>query len=173
DRVSEFLRPEHFADARHGRIYAAIARLVEHGQIADPVTLKNFFEQDGSLDEIGGPQYLARLAASVATIINAEDYGRTIYDRYLRRELINLGEEIVNEAYKVELDKSALNQIEIAEEHLYRLATTGQIEGGFKSFDLALREALHVAEAAYKREGHIAGVSTGRTDLDKLGRKSD
>jgi replicative DNA helicase len=168
DRVSEFLRPEHFADARHGRIYAAIMRLIEHGQIADPVTLKNYFEHDGALDDVGGSQYLARLAASVVTIINTEDYGRTIYDRFLRRELINLGEEVVNEAYKVELDKNALSQIEIAEEHLYQLATTGQVEGGFKSFDLALREALTVAEAAYKREGHIAGVSTGLTDLDKL-----
>jgi replicative DNA helicase len=168
DRVSEFLRAEHFADARHGRIYAAVARLIEHGQIADPVTLKNFFEQDGALDDIGGAQYLARLAASVVTIINTEDYGRTIYDRFLRRELINLGEDVVNEAYKVELDKNALSQIEIAEEHLYKLATEGKVEGGFKSFDLALREALHVAEAAYKREGHIAGVATGLTDLDKL-----
>ena len=168
DRVSEFLRAEHFADARHGRIYAAVARLIEHGQIADPVTLKNFFEQDGALDDIGGAQYLARLAASVVTIINAEDYGRTIYDRFLRRELINLGEDVVNEAYKVELDKSALSQIEIAEEQLYKLATEGKVEGGFKSFDLALREALNVAEAAYKREGHIAGVATGLTDLDQL-----
>jgi replicative DNA helicase len=168
DRVSEFLRAEHFADARHGRIYAAIARLIEHGQIADPVTLKNFFEQDGALDDIGGAQYLARLAASVVTIINTEDYGRTIYDRFLRRELIDLGEEVVNEAYKVELDKTALSQIEIAEEHLYKLATEGKVEGGFKSFDFALREALNVAEAAYKREGHIAGVSTGLADLDKL-----
>ncbi|MHA1537254.1 MAG: DnaB-like helicase N-terminal domain-containing protein, partial [Alphaproteobacteria bacterium] len=101
DRVSEFLRPEHFADARHGQIFEAAGRLIDHGQIADPVILKNFFENDGSLDDIGGTDYLSRLAASVVTIINAEDYGRTIHDRHLRRELIDLGGEVVNRAYEV------------------------------------------------------------------------
>src|ERR1700722_3671328 len=82
-RVSEFLFPEHFADAVHGRIYAAISKLVERGQVANPVALKNLFDQDGALAEIGGAAYLARLAGSVVTIINAEDYGRTIHDLYL------------------------------------------------------------------------------------------
>src|SRR6266568_8329427 len=75
-RVAEFLAPEHFANAVHGRIFAAIGKLIERGQIANPVTLKNLFDQDGALAEIGGAQYLARLATSVVTIINVEDYGR-------------------------------------------------------------------------------------------------
>ena len=81
-RVSEFLRAEHFALGVHGRIYAAINKLMERGQLANPVTLKNLFEQDDALQEVGGAQYLVRLAASVVTIINAEDYGRTIHDLF-------------------------------------------------------------------------------------------
>jgi replicative DNA helicase len=170
DRVSEFLRPEHFADSRHGRIYEVAGRLIDHGQIADPVTLKNYFEQDGDLNEIGGTQYLARLAASVVTIINAEDYGHTIHDRHLRRELITLGGDVVNRAYEVELETTATDQIEIAEDALYQLATHGHTEGGFVGFGEALTEAVKMAEIAYKRDSHVAGVSTGLRDLDtKLG----
>src|SRR5580692_3901330 len=75
-RVSDFLDPEHFGNAVHGRIYAAIGKLIERGQIANPVTLKNLFDQDGALAEIGGAQYLTPLAEAAVTIINAEDYGR-------------------------------------------------------------------------------------------------
>ena len=91
-RVSEFLQPDHFGNALHGRIFAAISKLVERGQIANPVTLKNLFDQDATLTEVGGAQYLVRLAEAAVTVINAEDYGRTVYDLYLRRELITLGE---------------------------------------------------------------------------------
>src|ERR1700691_3098020 len=111
-RVAEFLRQEHFAEAVHGRIFAAIAKLIERGQIANPVTLKNLFDQDGALQEIGGAQYLARLAASVVTIINADDYGRTIHDLHLRRQLITIGEDVVNDAFEHDLDRQANQQIE-------------------------------------------------------------
>src|SRR6185312_1965365 len=87
-RVSDFLEPEHFGNAVHARIYAAIGKLIERGQIANPVTLKNLFDQDGALAEIGGSQYLTRLAEAAVTIINAEDYGRRIHDLHLRRQLI-------------------------------------------------------------------------------------
>src|SRR6201981_4214305 len=99
-RVSEFLYAEHFGYAVHGRIFAAIGKLVERGQIANPVTLKNLFDQDGALAEIGGAQYLARLAGAAVTIINAEDYGRHIHDLFLRRQLIVLGEDIVNDDFR-------------------------------------------------------------------------
>ncbi len=168
DRVSDFLRAEHFADERHGRIYAAGSRLIDHGQIADPVTLKNYFEQDGSLTDIGGADYLARLAASVVSIINAEDYGRAIFDCYLRRQLIGLGEDVVNRAHEMDVDSNAQTQIEAAEQSLFDLATTGYYEGGFTDFGEALKEAIHLAEAAYKRDSHVSGVGTGLTDLDKL-----
>ncbi|HZS84080.1 MAG TPA: replicative DNA helicase [Stellaceae bacterium] len=168
NRVSEFLLPEHFAEAVHGRIYAAIAKLIERGQIANPVTLKNYFDQDGALAEIGGAAYLARLAASVVTIINVEDYGRTIHDLYLRRQLIALGEDVVNEAHSHDLDRDAVQQIEAAEKRLFDLAETGQLDGGFQPFDTALKTAIGMAESAFKRSGKTTGVSTGFTDMDKL-----
>ena len=167
-RVAEFLEPQHFSEAVHGRIFGAIAKLVERGQIANPVTLKNFFDQDEALQEIGGAQYLVRLATSVVTIINAEDYGRTIRDLYLRRQLIAIGEELVNDAYAHDLDRGAPQQIESAEKHLFELATSGQREGGFQSFVDALGKAIGMAETAFKRNGRTTGISTGFIDLDAL-----
>ena len=167
DRVIEFLRAEHFADGRHGRIFEAAGRLIELNQIADPITLKNYFEADGSLDDIGGAEYLVRLAGSVVTVLNAEDYGRTILDRFLRRELINIGEDVVNRAHEVTFESNASDQIEHAEEELFRLATDGEQEADLKPFKSALIEAVNVAEAAYKRDGNLAGVATHLTDVDK------
>src|ERR1051326_1203908 len=130
DKVNEFLRPVHFADALHGRIYEAAGKLIERGQIANALTLKSLFDQDPALIEHGGAAYLARLAGSVVTIINAEDYGRVIHDLHLRRQLIELGEEMVNTAHGQDLDLPATGQIETAEEQLFRLSETGDIENG-------------------------------------------
>ncbi|MGE0260501.1 MAG: replicative DNA helicase, partial [Alphaproteobacteria bacterium] len=166
-RVAEFLLQEHFGNAVHGRIYGAIGKLVERGLIADPVTLKNLFDQDGALAEIGGAQYLAHLVNSAVTIINAEHYGRTIHDLYLRRELITVGQDIVTEAFEHDLDDPATEQIERAEAKLFELASSGQAEGGPREFRVALTSAITMAQAAFKRDGKIVGVATGFTDLDK------
>ena len=166
-RVAEFLLQEHFGNAVHGRIYAAIAKLIERGQIADPVTLKNLFDQDGALADIGGAQYLGSLVNSAVTIINAEHYGRTIHDLYLRRELITVGQDIVTEAFDHDLDDPATEQIERAEAKLFELASSGQAEGGPREFRVALTSAITMAQAAFKRDGKIVGVATGFTDLDK------
>src|SRR5207248_2078601 len=169
-RVAEFLLPEHFGNAVHGRIYAAISRLIERGQIANPVTLKRLSAQDGGLQEIGGAQYLARLAESAVTIINAEHYGRTIHDLHLRRELITIGQDVVTDAFQHDLDDPAVEQIERAEQKLFELATAGQAEGGPQPFARALTNAITMAEAAFKRDGKTVGVATGFLDLDeKLG----
>jgi replicative DNA helicase len=170
DKVNEFLRPEHFADALHGRIYEAAGTLIQRGQIANFLTLRNLFDQDPALLEAGGAKYLARLENAVVTIINAEDYGRTIHDLFLRRELINLGEEVVNEAFAYDLDLPAKDQIEAAEQKLYQLAEVGQTEGGFEILSDAMTSAITMAEAAFKRQSHVTGVTTGLRDLDrKLG----
>jgi replicative DNA helicase len=166
-RVAEFLLPEHFGNAVHGRIYAAIGKLIERGQIANPVTLKNLFDQDGALAEIGGALYLARLAESAVTIINTEHYGRTIHDLHLRRELITIGQDVVTEAFQHDLDDPAVGQIERAEAKLFELASSGQAEGGFQPFTTALASAITMAQAAFKRDGKTVGVATGFTDLDK------
>lgn len=168
ERVSEFLRPEHFANRVHGRIFEAVGRLVERGQVADPITLKQYFEADQDLGEIGGFAYLMRLANAVVSIINAEDYGRTIHDLFLRRQLIELGEGMVNDAFKDDLDSDGKGQIEEAEQKLFGLASAGDIEGGFKPLRQALAASLRTAEAAHRRDGELSGVSTGLRDLDKL-----
>ena len=170
DRVNEFLRPDHFADPVHGRIYEAAGTLIQRGQIANFLTLRNLFDQDPGLVEAGGSKYLARLENAVVTIINAEDYGHTVHDLFLRRQLIDLGETVVNEAFAFDLDISAVEQIEDAEQKLFLLAETGQTEGGLQPLTGALGCAIAIAEQAFKRDSHVTGVTTGLTDLDrKLG----
>jgi replicative DNA helicase len=166
-RVTEFLSAEHFGNAVHGRIYAAIGKLLERGQIANPITLKNLFDQDAALIEIGGAQYLARLAASAVTIVNAEHYGRTIHDLHFRRELITIGQDVVTDAFSHDLDDPAVEQIERAEQRLFELAETGR-SGVSRLQAVSIASALQRAEAAYKGEG--VGLLSGLRDLDnKLG----
>jgi replicative DNA helicase len=175
DRVSEFLLADHFADDRHGKIYSAIGKLIERGSLANPVTLKNFFEQAGpegaaTLAELGGTPYLAKLAGSVVTVVNAVDYARTVHDLFLRRQLIDIGEEVANGAYAFDLETTAEKQIEVAEQKLFTLASTGNSERALDSFSSALRKAIDLADAAHKRQSHVTGVTTGLIDLDrKLG----
>ncbi len=168
EKVSDFLKPEHFADPVHGRIYAAVSTLIERSQVADPRTLKNFLEQDGALADIGGSGYLVRLAEESVTILNAMEYGRIIHDLAIRRELIALGNDVVNDAYVYDLEVTATDLIESTEQNLFDLATTGQYEGGFQAFDHSLETAICEAQAAFKREGQLTGVATGLKDLDKL-----
>ncbi len=167
ERVGDFLRPEHFFAAAHSRIYEAVVTLTERGQSASPVTLKSYFEKDEDLAHVGGAEYLADLAANVVSVINTADYGRTIYDLHLRRELIALGEGIVNESFSHTLDKDANATIENAEARLFKLAETGEIRGGFTTLRDSVLTAIEIAEVAYKTEGHVTGVSTGLRDLDK------
>ncbi len=167
EKVGDFLSGKHFLDPVHGRIYEACRRLIERGQLANPITLKSLFDQDDSLKTLGGAQYLVTLAASLVTVINADDYGITIKDAFLRRELIELGEQVVNEAYSHTLESPAAQQIEIAEGKLFSLAETDNIEGGLQAFNTALIESIRMAEAAYKRDGGLAGVASRFQDLDR------
>jgi replicative DNA helicase len=168
ERVSEFLRPEHFADPLHGRIYEACARLIERGQIADGTTLKHVFDTDPQFAEVGGADYIARLARAAVTVINAGDYGRIVHDLHLRRRLIDLGEDVVNDAYDTTLPEGASEQIQSAEQKLYDLATAGDFEGGFQPFHDAIASAIDMAQSAFQREGRLAGIATGFGRLDLL-----
>jgi replicative DNA helicase len=168
ERVAEFLLPEHFADPVHARIYEACGKLLDQSRLANAITLKNLFAQSDELAEIGGAQYLAQLQSSYVSIINARDYARTIHDLFLRRQLIGLGDDMVNDAFDYDPDVTAMAQIEKAEVSLYNLAESGQTEGGLKSFRVAITEAVNMAEVAFRRDGHIAGTPTGFTDVDKL-----
>ena len=166
ERVSEFLAPEHFADPVHGRIYQAISRRVEAGQLADAVTLKAEFEHSGVLDEVGGTAYLAQLLTAMVGIINAGDYGQTVHDAWLRRQLIDVGETLVNRAFGAEPELDGRDQMEAAEQQLFDLATKGGTEGGFVTFERALTLAIESAERAFQRSGGVSGLSTGLRDLD-------
>ena len=166
----DFLRPEHFYAPAHQRIFEAIRLLLDRGQTVSPVTMKGYFEQDEDLAKVGGAGYLADLAASVISIINTHDYGRTIYELHLRRELITVGEEIVNDSHTHDLDRDAMNVIESAESRLFTLAETGDVRGGFITLRDSVVTAIDIAEKAYHSDGHVTGVTTGLVDLDaKLG----
>lgn len=166
EKVSEFLKPDHFAEAANGHIYKAISKLIERGHVADPITLKNFFDQDALLDKIGGTQYLAHLAASFVSLINVEHYGRIIRDMAVRRHLIHLAHDIASKAYDGDLDITAIDQIESAEKKLYELSSSGQSERDFQSFSTALTQSIQAAKIAKKSDSSIVGVTSGLKDLD-------
>ncbi len=165
-RVSDFLEPVHFFEDLHRRIYEVATSLIKAGKVATPITLKTFLG-DADLGGVTVSQYLARLAAEATTVINAEDYGRTIYDLAIRRSLIGIGEDMVNVAYDAPVETSPRDQIEETERRLYELAEKGKYDGGFQRFSDALTTAIDMAAAAYKRDGGLSGIATGLRDLDR------
>ena len=176
DRVASIIRSKHFYDPVHARISDVAAARIAKNNLASPVTLKAFFEDDEGLKELGGPAYLARLAGAAIGAYAVRDYAQMIYDLAVRRELIRLGQDISARARRVETDTDPKEQIVAAEQALYTLSEQGQTESGFQSFLRAVTDAVNVANAAYQREGGLAGISTGLIDLDaKLGglHKSD
>ena len=167
-RVSDFLAPEHFFESVHQRIFDVVTQLIRANKTATPVTLKTFLDNDEPIGDVPVPQYLARLAAAATTIINAEDYGRTIYELATRRRLISIGEDMVNMAYDAPVDMAPAKQIEQTEQRLFELAETGKYGSGFQRFADALKDAIDMASAAYQRDGHLSGISSGLRDLDDL-----
>jgi replicative DNA helicase len=165
-RVSDFLEPKHFFEPVHRRIYELAGGLVRANKLATPVTLKTFLPADFDIAGLSLNQYLARLAAEATTIINAEDYGRTVYDLSIRRDLIAIGEEMVNIAYDAPVDATPASHIEDAERKLYEIAETGRYDSGFQRFAQALTTAVDMAARAYQRDGSLSGLGTGLTDLD-------
>jgi replicative DNA helicase len=165
-RVSDFLEPKHFLETIHQRIYELVGGLIRAGKLATPVTLKTFLPAELDIAGLTVNQYLARLAAEATTIINAEDYGRTVYDLSIRRDLITIGEDMVNLAYDAPVDATPQSHIEGAERKLYELAETGRYESGFQRFAQALTTAVDMAARAYQRDGSLSGLATALTDLD-------
>ena len=166
--VSGFLEAGHFFEPVHGRIYEAATGLIERGMRATPVTLKTYFERDDALADVGGANYLARLASAAVSLRNAEDYGRVVHDCHLRRELIAVGEDMVHTAHDPSVDEPAMRQIEGAEQSLFQLAEHGKHEGGFQGFQQTVGDTLAGIEAAYKSDSRLTGVGTGLADLDNM-----
>src|SRR3974390_2884474 len=169
-RVTDFLEPQHFFEPIHQQIYDISRSLIRTGKLASPVTLKTFLPADLDIAGLALAQHLARRAPGATTIINAVDYGRTVYDLAIRRELIQIGEDMVNVAFDAPVDFAPRDQIEDAERRLYDLAATGRYGGGFQKVETALTTAVDMAARAYQREGRLSGLATGLTDLDtKMG----
>jgi len=169
NRVSNFLRAEHFYEPVHQRIFDAIAIFIDRGMIANLVTLKHHFEQDPALKAINQGDYLVQLSALSSTIINVNDYAKTIVDLALRRNLINIGEDIVNDAYNSDIKSTANSLIEQAEQELFNLGNSGrEMSANFRSMKASLSNALEKIQLAFKRQEAITGISTGFIDLDKI-----
>jgi replicative DNA helicase len=169
NRVSEFLREEHFYEPSHQKIYSQILHNVEKVNIvANQVTLKQFFENDESTKAIGGALYLSTLLGSASSIVDISHYARVIYDLALKRQLSMVGEDIVNRVYGAEEKTSATDQIEMAEGELFKLSEHGNGRSDFRSISVSLKETLDKTLLAKQRDSHISGVSTGLADLDKI-----
>ena len=166
-RISGIVQAEHFYNPIHLRIFDSIAILIERGNLADAIVLKNRFSQDETLVDIGGVEYLALLLDNAPPGSTAPEYAKLVFDLAMRRELIRLGEEIKAEATDPDSDADAQDQITKAESQLYNLAEIGGTQSGFVSFENALIKSIEMAGAAFSRDGHLSGTATGLIDLDR------
>lgn len=166
ERVSAFLRAEHFVLAENARVFDACRNLIDRGQTADPVSMKAWADADTTLAGVGGSEYLARLFDCRTTPISAVEYGRLVYDLALRRELIALGESIVSRAYESGIDEPADTQAADAELALTAL-TAGHTDDNWKTLGDAAREAIAAADKVARGEVPPA-IRTGLSDLDRL-----
>ena len=170
------LKPHHFFESLHARIYEGILKLTDRNMVANPVTLKPMFEADEAIREVGGPAYLARLTGSGAAVIGARDFAAQIYDLALLRALVGVGRDLVEQALDTSEDVTPLAQIERAESELYRVAEDGGNESKVKSFGDATKIAITQIEKALNSGGHLSGVTTGIDGINnKIGglHKSD
>ena len=162
------LKSEHFFVPVHGRIYEAAQTLINNGQVADSITLNQYFEKDPALIEIDGTNYLVKLSEASDIAPNSEHYAKLIYDLSLRRDLIRLAQEVANKAANPNIDDSANSQIEMAESKLFTLAETGESNKGPISFSESIAETISSAENAHNRDGKLSGISSGLKSMDEL-----
>ncbi len=166
--IGDQLRSEHFYEPLHSRIFEAIQKFNDKGLIANPVTLRHYFDQDEALADIGGGAYLAKLAAAAVMVIDIRDYSKMIHDLALKRQLISIGEDVVNNAYTHQVDIPATSQIEEAEQRLFNMSIEGSGDRGFRSIRHSLVKAIEQTDHALKHQNHLVGVTTGLQDLDKM-----
>ena len=169
ERVAGALKPEHFYDPLHQRLYEVMGQSFERGGLViTPLTLHAAMKADPGLQEVGGHAYLAGLAQAAPALPNVRDYARILHDLAVRRGLIGIGEDIVNTAYEAPHEKPPQAQIEEAEKALYRLSDTARYGEGPIDFAESLKRAVNQAEQAQARGGKISGVPTGFADMDSL-----
>ncbi|MDR3180211.1 MAG: replicative DNA helicase [Holosporaceae bacterium] len=169
ESVCEIVLPIHFAAPVNGKVYEAIGSLISRGLIADPITLRAYFEKNDELKNIGGGTYLIQLVNSVVSISGVEDYAKVIRDMYLRRQLMLLADDVSRKASTFDLNVDVLNQVEEAEVRLYELSTADN-RSGPELFSKALVSTMGMLELAFNNKSKINGITTGFLDLDtKLG----
>ncbi len=177
DEVSSIINPSIFFDPGHVKIYEVIESLNNKGMIANPITLKNFFEKDNTLSDVGGTEYLVKLTRFSGSVKQAIDYAKIIHEMYLRRELILISDNLSSETLNAnDQEQNAENIIESTEKSLFDLAERGSFSQSFLKFNQALDQTIQMATLAMQNDKGIVGVPTGLTDLDeKLGglHKSD
>ena len=167
DEIANTIKPEKFYDPIHIKIYEVIESLNRKGMIANPITLKNYFEKNQGLDEVGGVEYLVKLTRFSSSVKQAIDYAKIVQENFVRRELVKISQYIKDDTLNIEDDKSSDLIIEDAEKLLFDLAERGSFSQSFMKFNLALDQSIHMAEQAMKNDQGIVGVPTGLTDLDE------
>ena len=176
DEISNIVNSTKFFDPIHRKIFEVIENLNNKGMIANPITLKNYFENESGLSEVGGVDYLIKLTRFSSSVRQAIDYAKVVHEMYIKRELINISENISEDSQNKELEKTGENIIEDAEQSLFQLAERGNFSQTYMKFNQALDQTIEMATMAMKSDTGIVGVPTGLTDLDaKLGgmHKSD
>ena len=176
DEISNIVNNTKFFDPAHKKIFEVIESLNNKGMIANPITLKNFFESNEGLTEVGGTEYLVKLTRFSSSTRQAIDYAKIVHEMYIKRELISISNEINDQSKDEGLDKTGENIIEDAEQSLFQLAERGNFSQSYMKFNQALDQTIEMATLAMKSDKGIVGVPTGLTDLDeKLGglHKSD
>ena len=164
DEVNTIVSNINFFDPMHQKIFDAIENMIYKGMLANPITLKNYFENEK--DELNVPEYLVKITKFSTSVRQAIEYSKIIYDMYVRRELIKISEKIIDDAKENNLESNGQNIIENSEKLLYDLAEKGTFSSSLIKFDDAMKQTIEMASAAYKNEGGIVGVPTGLRDLD-------
>ena len=167
DEISNIVSAGKFFDPIHRKIYEIIETLNNKGMIANPITLKNYFEKDSGLSEVGGVDYLVKLTRFSSSIKQAIDYAKIIHENYVKRELIFISEGISDQAKDEQVDKTGENIIEDAEKSLFDLAERGNFSQTFLKFNQAIDKTIEMATLAMKSDQGIVGVPTGLSDLDE------
>ena len=168
DEISTLINPSIFFDPAHVKIYEVIEVLNNKGMIANPITLKNFFEKDNMLDDVGGTEYLVKLTRFSSSSKQATDYAKIIHEMYLRRQLILISEKLSSDTLNASnKEENAENIIEDTEKSLFDLAERGSFSQSFLPFNKALDQTIEMATLAMQNDQGIVGVPTGLTDLDE------
>ncbi len=168
DEISIIISSINFYDPMHQKIFEALESLIYKGMLANPITLKNYFEDEK--DDLNVPEYLVKITKFSTSARQAVEYSKIIYDMFVRRELIKISEQTIDSAKLNDLDTNGQTIIESSERLLFDLAEKGSFNSSLVKFDEAMKQTIEMASAAYKNEEGIVGVPTGLRDLDdKLG----